>query len=570
MSRADLESHALAGYRAAKACDKDNSDTMSSDETVELCRRLGLPVSDGDDAIQSMDSDGSGTLDIAEFVQWWIKRCAAVPGTYIHAKKMAAIDFSPEQQLVIDEAVAAALAHPKNLSSEAELRQQATAAFRAAKAADHDGDEIITTSEVEELTERMGLPVGEGADDSVVAMDDDGSGRLEMMEFVVWWIRRVSRLPGTDKQQEIIAKNTFKNFDKDNSGSISSDELLDLVSSLGVSFSDDELQEALVELDSDRSGFIDQNEFLEWWMNRTNSVRPGASLIAYKLKKIAQKAAQVFYTDIHAAAWKGDLDLVRMFLDATPLLCNAGDTSEHGAGWTPLQYACYQGHADVVSEILSRRNEKKELVCNIDLQNDLKFTALFYAAQRLHLDIVRLLLERGADPSICGDHHVDPDIRVCAADHAQDSEDLREILMQNPKCVVPLEVDVGDMTASINSNGLVVIELPSPAAVDSLSSLPLTKWRLRLNPTGSRSSSRVLEVVVSATRAKTASKQRCELELPKTDAMTFIQAATDGSFSITVAARNAIGEGPFSTPLSVELSTITPRRSLSRGSVHSR
>lgn len=571
MRRTELEGHALAGYRAAKACDADNNEKMSTEEIVELCKRLGLPLSDGDDAIESMDADGSGTLELGEFVQWWIKRCAAVPGTYIHAKKMAAIHFSPDQSTVIDDAIAKALADPKNLSSESELRQQANAAFRAAKASDHDGNEIITTSEIEELTEKMGLPVGEGADDIIVSMDDDGSGRLEIMEFVVWWIHRVSRLPGTDKQQEIIARNTFKNFDKDQSGTITSEELVDIVSSLGVNFSEEELEEALAELDTDHSGTIDQNEFMEWWMNRANSVRPGASLIAYKLKKIAQKAAQVYYTDIHTAAWKGDLDLVSMFLDATPLLCNAGDVNEHGGGWTPLQYACYQGHYDIVVDMLSRQNEKKQLICNIDLQNDQKFTALFYAAQRKHLEICRLLLERGADPTLCGDHHVDPDIHVCPADHAEDSEQLRELFMQNSKCTIPLEVASGEISASINANGVVCVELPNPAAVDSLSELPLTKWRLRLNPTGSRSSSpRCLEVLVTASRAKTASRQKCEMELAKADASVFIQAATDNNFTITIAARNAVGEGPFSTPVRVAVCTVTPRSRMSRGSLNSR
>lgn len=571
LSRLELEGHALAGYRAAMACDVDNNGIISKYEVTELCRRLGLPLVDGDDAIKSMDIDGSGVLELGEFVQWWVRRCASVPGTYIHARKMACINFLPEQQQIINDAIANVLSDPKNLSSEAELKQQANAAFKAAKASDRDGNEIITADEIQELTERMGLPLGEGRDETILTMDDDGSGRLEIMEFVVWWIKRVSRLPGTDKQQEIIAKNTFRNFDKDRTGTISAGELMDMLSSLGVNFSDEELEAALAELDTNRSGCIDQNEFLEWWMNRACRVRPGASLIAYKLKKIAQKAAQVFYTDIHTAAWKGDLELVKMFLDATPLICNAGDVNEHGGGWTPLQYACYQGHDDIVAEILSRTNEKKQLICNIDQQNDLHFTALFYAAQRRHFDIVRMLLERGADPSICGDHHIDPDIHVCPADHSQDSEDLREIFLQNPKCVVPLEVDTAAMTASINSNGVIVIEMPSPDTVENLSALPLTKWRLRLNPTGTRSSSPCcLEVVIDASRAKTASKQRCELELPKGDAAIFVQAAMDHNFSVTVAARNAIGEGSFSTPLSVDLNNSTPRRSMSRGSVSSR
>src|SRR5690606_8881423 len=115
-----------------------------------------------------------------------------------------------------------------------ELNQQAHAAFRAAKACDRDGNDVVTVSEMIELCEKLGLPLEEGAEDAIISMDKDGSGMLELMEFVNWWIMRVSRLPGTHKQQEIIAKNTFKNFDVDNSGTITSNELKDLVAALGV------------------------------------------------------------------------------------------------------------------------------------------------------------------------------------------------------------------------------------------------------------------------------------------------------------------------------------------------
>ena len=40
-------------------------------------------------------------------------------------------------------------------------------------------------------------------------------------------------------------------------------------------------------------------------MNRASNIRRGGGLIAYKLKKLVNKAAREFYTDIHTAAWKG-------------------------------------------------------------------------------------------------------------------------------------------------------------------------------------------------------------------------------------------------------------------------
>jgi Ca2+-binding EF-hand superfamily protein len=563
LSKEELEKTALVAFRAAKGCDVDNSGTMSTSEITELCRRMGLPVADGDDAIESMDQDGSGVLDIVEFLQWWIKRAAAVPGTYIHAKKMAVIDFTDEQKDIIKSAVDTALADPKNLSSDAELTQQASAAYRAAKATDLDGNDIITTSEIEELCEKMGLPLSDGAEETLYSMDEDGSGRLEIMEFVVWWIKRVSRLPGTHKQQEVIARNAFKNFDVDKSGTITANELADIVATLGVNFSESELEEALNELDTDHSGYIDQNEFLEWWMNRAQSVRPGASLIAYKLKKLANKAAQVFYTDIHTAAWKGDLELVKMFLDATPLLCNAGDTNEHGDGWTPLQYACYQGHTDIVVEILSRKNEKKAFLANVNLTNDLGFTALFYAAQRQHVEICRLLIEKGADPTLCGTHQIDPDIRMCAVDHVQDCEELREIFAVHQDCIPPTAPSANDIRASINAAGVVAVEFPEPRTVVQLSKIPLTKWRVRLS--SGQKGAAPLEVLVSASRAKTDQRQRCELELEEKVHNIFVEAAKNGTFSANVSCMNAMGESNFGSSVRVSYNGTAPKRKISSG-----
>ncbi|KAJ1439143.1 ankyrin repeat-containing domain protein, partial [Ochromonadaceae sp. CCMP2298] len=107
------------------------------------------------------------------------------------------------------------------------------------------------------------------------------------------------------------------------------------------------------------------------------------------------KAAQVFSTDIFTATWNGEASLVKAFIEGESSLARAWDVSEYGNGWTPLHYASYRGHTEIVRILIAAKAE-------INATNDLGFTALFYAAQRSFLDICTLLVDSGADPSIAG------------------------------------------------------------------------------------------------------------------------------------------------------------------------
>ena len=69
---------------------------------------------------------------------------------------------------------------------------------------------------------------------------------------------------------------------------------------------------------------------------------------------------QIFYTDIHTAVWKNDLNLVKMFLESDPKrLSNLPDMSDFGEEMTPLHYAAYQG--EVEQKASHSSFEKKQL-----------------------------------------------------------------------------------------------------------------------------------------------------------------------------------------------------------------
>ena len=88
----------------------------------------------------------------------------------------------------------------------------------------------------------------------------------------------------------------------------------------------------------------------------------------------------------------------RPFVAGAKSECECGDywDDDGGRPWTPLHFAAQNGHLEVVRLLLERG-------ANVNAQNTDELwwrerrTPLHFAAQNGHLDVVRLLLERGAN-----------------------------------------------------------------------------------------------------------------------------------------------------------------------------
>ena len=308
-------------------------------------------------------------------------------------------------------------------------------------------------------------------------IDTDQSGSLSAEEWVLWWLKRVSVLPNPLRQQETIALNMFKKLDTDNSGYLDSNEFNNLLLSLGAELSQEELLEALAEIDEDGNGKIEASEFISWWTHRASKKRNNYSLVSLKLKKLANKAAQIFYTDVFTAAWKGDLDLLKSFLMGEKRLAQAVDTSEQGGGWTALHYCCYQGH-QAAAELLLDAGAK------VNATNDLGMTPLFYSSQRGHQDLCEFLLQRNADPSLsASDPSVSPDLFFCPADFCVDYPLLRQLFEDHPRCSPPKKLPAYAIQPSLLSNGTLSISINIPVRdyPTAISSLPLRNWEIVLS-----------------------------------------------------------------------------------------
>lgn len=378
-----------------------------------------------------------------------------------------------EYQDKIDDWVNTILKNPKNLASEIELREQGKLALKYFTESDVDQSQSLSFQELKRLCDQLGLPMGDDEEEALIKMDKDDSGCLDLEEWITWWLNRISTLPNPMKQQEAIAKNTFAKFDTDGSGFLDIGELKGLIEELGASFTEEELEQAQHEIDSDGSGLIEITEFVMWWTNRISGSRNSTSLISLKLRKLAAKAAQIFYTDIFTAIWNNNITLVKSFLESEPRLANASDESEYGEGWTPLHYAAYQGNEALVQLLLDKG-------AHVNATNNLGFSPLFYASQREHLSIVSLLLENNADPTIVGYHEETDKIFMCPVDHILDNKDLRKLYINHPKCIKPNAMPSNNMEITLDNAGSLQISIAN-MNYKGVSLLPIKHYKVHLS-----------------------------------------------------------------------------------------
>jgi Ca2+-binding EF-hand superfamily protein len=94
---------------------------------------------------------------------------------------------------------------------------------------DKDGDGTITVDELEAVMRSLDLhPSREELQDMINEVDVDGSGKIELPEFIQ--LMSSKGAPG-NPDDEIYA--AFRVFDKDGNGSISADELRSVMENLG-------------------------------------------------------------------------------------------------------------------------------------------------------------------------------------------------------------------------------------------------------------------------------------------------------------------------------------------------
>ena len=119
---------------------------------------------------------------------------------------------------------------------------------------------------------------------------------------------------GAGLTPEQKAKVAFTQFDADGGGTIDSEELRELLASLGMHMDDEQLEECLVSLDEDGSGDIDEQEFTNWFSktaadaDREDEERKARKAAESKAEVEAQAAAAAAAEAKAKAKAKGGAD----------------------------------------------------------------------------------------------------------------------------------------------------------------------------------------------------------------------------------------------------------------------
>ncbi|ABP00426.1 predicted protein [Ostreococcus lucimarinus CCE9901] len=123
---------------------------------------------------------------------------------------------------------------------------------------DVDGGGTITAEELGEVMKSLGQkPTRAQLEAMVREIDADGDGAIDFPEFLTMMLRKMNE---GDPEREL--RDVFTVFDKDQSGTISADELKSVMKVIGEKLTEQEIEDAIRLADTTGDGEVDYDEFI--------------------------------------------------------------------------------------------------------------------------------------------------------------------------------------------------------------------------------------------------------------------------------------------------------------------
>jgi len=121
---------------------------------------------------------------------------------------------------------------------------------------------FIHTSQVGQILRTMGQAFEDrDLKQLIKEFDSDGSGQIEFEEFAALVARFVVEEDSTGMEEEL--REAFRLYDKEGNGYINVSDLRNILRQLDDNISEDELDEMIADIDTDGSGTVDFDEFME-------------------------------------------------------------------------------------------------------------------------------------------------------------------------------------------------------------------------------------------------------------------------------------------------------------------
>eukprot|EP01116_Phalansterium_solitarium_P019947 TRINITY_DN5747_c0_g1_i2.p1 TRINITY_DN5747_c0_g1~~TRINITY_DN5747_c0_g1_i2.p1 ORF type:complete len:920 (+),score=392.19 TRINITY_DN5747_c0_g1_i2:4128-6887(+) len=246
--------------------DKSGRGSITREDAYFLFKELGgeLSAQEAADLLASIDADGSGEIDYAEFIP--VGRVLLMHGftlaKLIHSASDAAAEPGAEQPRA-----------KKQHTFSAEQVAQFKLIFDFV---DADSSGFIEADELYQALRQLGraMPLSQ-VEELMNELDDDGNGAINFDEFITgigsWFLEtnqqietpEIVDVPGLSKAEVEEIKMLFTTMDTDNSGFLSPDEIYEVLQRLGKNITKDDLAKFLDQIDQDGNGEISAAEFLE-------------------------------------------------------------------------------------------------------------------------------------------------------------------------------------------------------------------------------------------------------------------------------------------------------------------